>query len=52
MYQFPIGAIVESFKQETYEAVKTAASIGVQGLQLYCTKGWLVKHRQRLRWKK
>lgn len=39
MYQFPIGAIVESFKQETYEAVRTAASIGVKGLQLYCTKG-------------
>ena len=39
MYQFPIGAIVESFKQETHEAIKTAAAIGVQGLQLYCTKG-------------
>ena len=39
MYQFPIGAIVESFKQETREAVKTAASIGVKGLQMYCTTG-------------
>ena len=39
MYQFPIGAIVESFKMETREAIKAAAAIGVQGLQLYCTKG-------------
>ena len=39
MYQFPIGAIVESFKQGTLDAVKTAASMGVQGLQMYCTTG-------------
>ena len=39
MYQFPIGAIVESFRTETYEAVRLAAEIGVQGLQMYCTKG-------------
>ena len=39
MYQFPIGAIVESFKMETKEAVLAAAKMGVQGLQLYCTKG-------------
>ncbi|MBE6702397.1 MAG: sugar phosphate isomerase/epimerase [Ruminococcaceae bacterium] len=39
MYPFPIGAIVESFKQDTYEAVRTAAKMGIQGLQLYCTKG-------------
>jgi len=39
MYHFPIGAIVESFKMDTFEAVKKAASIGVQGLQMYCTRG-------------
>ena len=39
MYQFPIGAIVESFKMETHEAIKTAAQMGVKGLQMYCTKG-------------
>ncbi len=39
MYQFPIGAIVESFRTETHEAIRLAAEIGVQGLQMYCTNG-------------
>ena len=39
MYQFPIGAIVESFRKETHEAIRTAAKMGIQGLQMYCTKG-------------
>lgn len=39
MYQFPIGAMVDSFRQDTREAIKTAASIGVQGLQMYSTNG-------------
>ena len=39
MYKFPIGAMLDSFRQETYEAVKTAAAIGVQGLQMYSTTG-------------
>ena len=39
MYQFPIGAIVESFRMETHEAIKTAAKMGLSGLQMYCTKG-------------
>ena len=39
MYPFPIGAMVDSFRQETREAIKTAASIGVQGLQMYATTG-------------
>ena len=39
MYAFPIGAIVESFRQETREAIRTAAAIGVKGLQMYCTNG-------------
>lgn len=39
MYSFPIGAIVESFRTDTYEAVRKAADIGIKGLQMYCTKG-------------
>lgn len=39
MYQFPIGAIVESFRMETKAAIKTAADMGLDGLQMYCTKG-------------
>ena len=39
MKQFPIGVIVESFRTDTLTAIKTAADMGVQGLQMYCTKG-------------
>lgn len=39
MYRFPIGAIVESFRKETKEAIRAAAAMGVQGLQMYCTNG-------------
>lgn len=39
MYNFPIGAMVDSFRQETRAAIKTAAEIGVQGLQMYATTG-------------
>lgn len=39
MYNFSIGAMVDSFKQDTREAIKTAASIGVKGLQMYSTTG-------------
>lgn len=39
MYNFPIGAMVESFRMETREAIKAAAALGVQGLQMYCTNG-------------
>lgn len=39
MYKFPVGVIVESFRCGTYEAIKKAAALGVDGLQLYCTKG-------------
>ncbi len=39
MYKFPIGVIVESFRCDTREAIKKAAALGVDGLQLYCTKG-------------
>lgn len=39
MYQFPIGAMLDSFQLETKAAVKAAASLGVTGLQMYATEG-------------
>jgi len=39
MYDFPIGAIVDSFRCDTKEAVKKAAAIGIKGIQMYCTRG-------------
>ena len=39
MVQFPIGAMLDSFRLDTREAVKAAAQIGVQGLQMYATTG-------------
>ncbi len=39
MYDFKIGAIVESFRLDTFDAIRKAAEIGAQGLQMYCTEG-------------
>ena len=39
MFRFPIGVIVESFRMETHDAIRTAAKMGAQGLQMYCTTG-------------
>ena len=39
MYQFPIGVMVDSFRMDTREAVRAAAAIGAQGLQMYSTTG-------------
>lgn len=39
MFQFPIGAMVESFRMDTFDAIRHAAALGVSGLQMYCTKG-------------
>ncbi len=39
MYQFKIGAMVESFKTELFTAMRTAAALGVDGLQMYCSRG-------------
>ena len=39
MYKFKIGAIVESFRLPTREAIKKAASLGLDGLQMYATSG-------------
>lgn len=39
MKDFRIGAMVESFRLDTFEAIRHAAALGVDGLQMYCTKG-------------
>lgn len=39
MYDLKIGAIVESFRLDTFDAIRKAAEIGAEGLQMYCTKG-------------
>ena len=39
MFRFPIGVIVESFRTETHDAIRAAAKMGAQGLQMYCTTG-------------
>lgn len=39
MSNFKIGAMVESFRLDTFEAICHAAALGVNGLQMYCTKG-------------
>lgn len=35
MYQFPIGAMLDSFRLDTKSAVKKAAEISAKGLQMY-----------------
>jgi len=39
MYNFPIGAILESFRLSRSEAIKKAAEIGAKGIQMYATYG-------------
>lgn len=39
MYQFPIGVIIDSFRTDTRSAILQAAKLGVQGIQMYSTKG-------------
>jgi len=39
MFKFPIGAMLESFRLPTDEALDRAASIGAKGVQVYTTKG-------------
>lgn len=39
MFNFPIGVILESFKLPRSEAIKMAASMGAQGIQMYATQG-------------
>lgn len=39
MYQFPIGVILESFRTDRSTAIKKAAAMGAQGIQMYATSG-------------
>lgn len=39
MYKFPIGAMMDSFRLPTKEAIKKVAEVGAQGFQMYSTKG-------------
>lgn len=39
MYNFPIGVILESFRAERSVAIKKAADIGANGIQMYATEG-------------
>ena len=39
MYNFPIGVLLESFRLPTRDAVKKAAEMGLNGLQMYATQG-------------
>lgn len=39
MYQFPIGVIIDSFRTDTRTAIKQAAALGANGIQMYSTEG-------------
>ena len=39
MYQFPIGVIIDSFRTDTNTAIKKAAELGAQGIQMYSSRG-------------
>ena len=39
MYNFPIGAMLESFRTDRSTAIKKAAGIGARGIQMYATQG-------------
>ena len=39
MYRFPIGVILESFRTERSTAIRQAAAMGAQGIQMYATYG-------------
>lgn len=36
---FPIGVIIDSFRTDTASAVRKAAAVGAQGIQVYATRG-------------
>ena len=39
MYNFPIGVIIDSFRCDLKEAVKKAAAVGANGIQVYASRG-------------
>jgi sugar phosphate isomerase/epimerase len=41
MYQFPIGVMLDSFRTDVRSALKKAADVGAQGIQVYATYGEL-----------
>jgi len=41
MKTFPIGVMLESFRLPIAEALEKAAALGVQGIQVYATRGEL-----------
>ena len=41
MHQFPIGVMLESLRLELVRALDTIAGLGVQGLQVYASRGEL-----------
>lgn len=38
MYHFPIGVVVESFRKEIHDAIKEAARLELDGIQMYGTR--------------
>ena len=44
MKPFHIGAMLESFRLPIPEALKTAAGLGVEGIQVYATRGEMSPH--------
>ncbi|MBO5934654.1 MAG: sugar phosphate isomerase/epimerase [Clostridia bacterium] len=39
MYNFPIGVIIDSFRCDLKEAVRKAAQVGANGIQVYASRG-------------
>ena len=39
MYNFPIGVIIDSFRTDIPTAVKKAAEVGADGIQVYASMG-------------
>lgn len=39
MYHFPIGVIIDCFRQDFSESLKKAAQLGAKGIQMYATRG-------------
>lgn len=39
MYQFPIGIIIDCFRQDFKTSLEKAAALGAQGIQMYATQG-------------
>ena len=39
MFDFPLGVVIDSFKKDTFEAIKLASQSGVCGIQMYASHG-------------